>query len=198
MRLAVATVAATCLVMSAAAGKSTLEELCDCSKMVDYGFRCACGDPKTDPSINGCCNIGKGSCDDFCAGVAINTEVDQNDPVALRAEVARLKEMLKARPPPAPPAPPTPSADGLTSEQQKKAAALEAAFQTQAISLAQYEVAAAALAGEIAAATPKPAVAPNGLNEGEKDCPAALSCESCRGTIPTRRCFSVQALCGHG
>jgi len=165
----------------ARAGGSTLEELCDCNTPTSYGFKCACGDPSNDPSIKGCCNIGRGSCTDFCRARQIDKPVDQNDPVALRAEVARLKKLLKDQPPPPPPPPPpgsAGSASGLPDPQQKKVDALEAAFQTRAISLAQYEVAAAALAAEIAASVPPP---PPARADGEEtDCTAALSCEDCR------------------
>ncbi len=163
-----------CCAPTASAGGSTLEELCDCNTPTSYGFRCACGDPDRDSSINGCCNIGKGSCTDFCTGKLVDKEVDQDDVVALRAEIERLKQMLKAKPPA--PAPAS-SASGPRDPHHEKAEALERAFQTRAISLGQYEIAATALSAERAASTP----ASNSAGGTEShDCASALSCEDCR------------------
>jgi hypothetical protein len=166
-----------CAPATCSAGGSTLEELCDCNTPTPYGFKCACGDPDRDPSIKGCCNIGKGSCTDFCTGKLIDREVDQNDIVALRAEIERLKQMLKDRPPaPVRPAPAS-SAGDRRDPQHEKAEALERAFQTRAISLGQYEIAATALSAERAASTPPSP--PTGGTEPH-DCASALSCEGCR------------------
>lgn len=162
--------------MAVVSGGSTLEELCDCNTPTDYGFRCSCGDPALDPSIRGCCNLNKGSCTDFCNGMIVDKEVDQNDIVALRAEVERLRQILKSAPAPPPPPPPVSSDELADAAQRQKAEALERAFQTRAISLGQYEIAAAALSAEIAASkSPAPSTGAE-----LRDCDGALSCEECR------------------
>ena len=168
--------AALLLPTAVISGGSTLEELCDCDTPTDYGFRCSCGDPSRDPNTRGCCNINKGSCLDFCNGLMLDKAVDQNDVVALRAEVERLKQILKATPPPPPPPPPASSDELADAAQRQKAEALEKAFQTRAITLGQYEIAAAALSAEIAASEPP---APPTRAE-RRDCAGALSCEECR------------------
>ena len=47
-------------------GAQSLEGVCDCKKHAEYGFRCSCGDPDADPSVDGCCNLRQGGCKDFC------------------------------------------------------------------------------------------------------------------------------------
>jgi hypothetical protein len=40
----------------------------DGARQEDYGWRCSCGDPVAG-GHNGCCNVGKGGCDEFCASL---------------------------------------------------------------------------------------------------------------------------------
>ena len=160
--------AGAALLLPRARGGSSLEELCDCTVRTDYGWKCACGNPASDPSIDGCCNLRKGSCNDFCGAggdslAQLRDEVCRDTQLAgatIRAGAVctRLKKLASESSPAAGggagPAPAPGGGGGST--QQRRAAALEAAFQAQAISLAQYELAATALAAELEGAAPPP------------------------------------------
>eukprot|EP01049_Picozoa_sp_SAG25_P014252 SAG25_NODE_2459_length_1593_cov_1.772423_1_plen_220_part_10 len=95
--------------VTASAGTS-IDDVCDCNDRADYGYRCACGDEKLDPRLKGCCNIGQGSCDDFCArnpgGGRPWTEVQKELDVERSARSTPSQNNADTPPAPAPPPPP--------------------------------------------------------------------------------------------
>jgi hypothetical protein len=215
-------------------GGSTLEEMCDCNVREAYGYRCGCGDPAVDTHstgrpLNGCCNLGLGSCDDHCAvlletergagvgqggggsadgahtpPVAASPPADSTvpDPPAdadaaqlwdelvrlrreqdpLRRQIAQLQQQLQQQQPP-PPAPPEQAGDAREASwlaDQVKTAALEKAFQLQAISLAQFEAASASLHERASAAMGVPAQPSSAAGDEATDCALAPGCQECR------------------
>ena len=164
---------------------STLEEMCDCNTVDDYGYRCGCGNPANDPHIDGCCNLRLGSCNDFCekqlhgGDQAPHDGLGADEAEELRQEVKRLQDQVAAL---------STGASGSAGSKdllaaQQKFFALEKAFQLQAITLEQFEAAHAALRTEQERASSAALAALDAAVQGggsEPDCVAPDSCAQCR------------------